>query len=280
VTNSGIVGLSLAGGVSAGYQFFSLSSGASVGAVSVPGTPSDSILSESPAIEPTKHLLLSANEDSLGADFQIINFSSGSPMGFRYADRAKVLGSQILDGAAIDCTTDIAVAGNEGISLFITDLTQATFTPGAGSTFGTWTAPAQLQSLTGLLDITATGVAIAPSGHVGIMQNEFGTNFFAAFSLPSTSGSGMPAVQDWVAATVPTQPDAKTWSNTFDPHGLTAYTSPTTHVPMGVLLNSARTFIAVVDLNKLLAAPRTGAHTVNPAFNLVTNGVLTFVSVH
>jgi hypothetical protein len=49
---------------------------------------------------------------------------------------------------------------------------------------------------------------------------------------------------------------------------------------MGVLLNSARTFIAVVDLNKLLAAPRTGAHTVNPAFNLVTNGVLTFVSVH
>ncbi len=36
----------------------------------------------------------------------------------------------------------------------------------------------------------------------------------------------------------------------------------------------------VVDLNKLLAAPRTGAHTVAPTYNLVTNGVLTFVSVH
>ena len=183
VTDSGIVGLSLSSGVSAGYQFFNLTSGASVGAVSLPGTPSDSILSESPAIEPAKHLLLSANEDSAGADFQIINFA-GPPMGFRYADRAKVLGTEILDGAAIDCTTDIAVAGNEGISLFITDLAQATFTPGSGSTFGTWTAPAQLQSLTGLLSITATGVAIAPSGHVGIMQNEFGSNLFAAFSLP------------------------------------------------------------------------------------------------
>jgi len=265
--------------VSAGYQFFNLTSGASVGAVSLPGTPSDSILSESPAIEPAKHLLLSANEDSAGADFQIINFA-GPPMGFRYADRAKVLGTEILDGAAIDCTTDIAVAGNEGISLFITDLTQATFTPGSGSTFGSWTAPAQLQSLTGLLSITATGVAIAPSGHVGIMQNEFGSNLFAAFSLPPTSGSGMPAVQDWVGATVPVQPDTTTWSNTFDPHGLTAYTSPTTHAPMGVLLNAARTFILVVDLNKLLAAPRTGPHTVNPAFDLVANGVVTFVSVH
>lgn len=272
VTDTGIVGISLSSGVSAGYQFFSLSSGSSLGVVTVPGTSSGSILSESPAIEPNKHWVLSGNEDS---DFQIINFSGAGV--FRYADRAKVLGFEILDGSAIDCTTDIAVGGNEGTSLFITDLSQAVFTPGSGGSPGTWTAPAQLQALPGLLSITTTGVAVAPSGHVGIMQSEFGGNDFAAFSLPSTSGSGMPAVQDWVAAKVPTQP-VGTWSNTFDPHGLTAYTSPATGAPMGVLLNAARTFIAVVDLNKLLAAPRSGPHTTT--VDLAASGILTFVSVH
>jgi hypothetical protein len=49
---------------------------------------------------------------------------------------------------------------------------------------------------------------------------------------------------------------------------------------MGVLLNAARTFILVIDINKLLAAPRTGAHTVQASYDLVANGVVTFVSVH
>jgi len=70
------------------------------------------------------------------------------------------------------------------------------------------------------------------------------------------------------------------WSNTDDPHGLTAYTSPTTSQPMGVLLNLNRTFILVIDINKLLAAPRTGSHTVQASYDLVANGVVTFVSVH
>lgn len=275
VTNFGIVGISLAGGA-AGYQFFNLSSGASAGVAAVPGTTGGSLLSESPAIEPTKHWLISPNEDQ---DFQILNFSGAGV--FRYAQRATVLGGTDLDGGAIDCTTDIAVAGDEfNNRVFITDLSQATFTPGSGGSPGTWDAPAQLQNTPGLLGITTTGVAVAPSGHVGIMQEEFGGNNFAAFSLPATSGTGTPALTDWVAATVPTQPDKAAWDNTDDPHGLTAYTSPTTTQPMGVLLNIDRTFIAVIDINKLLAAPRTGAHTVDPTYNLVANGVLTFVSVH
>jgi len=276
VTDLGMIGISLTGGSSAGYQFFSLSTGISQGVVTVPGPGSP--LSESPALEPNKHLLLSANESQ---DFQIINFSTTSPGGFRYAKRSTVLSSTTLDGTAIDCTTDIALAADEfNNQVFITDLTQATFTPGSGTTFGTWDAPAQLQKTPGLLSITTTGLAVAPSGHVGIMQSEFGGNDFAAFSLPSTSGTGTPALTDWVAALVPTQPDKASWNNTDDPHGLTAYTSPTTNQPMGVLLNIGRTYIAVIDINKLLAAPRSGPHTVQASYNLVANGVLTFVSVH
>jgi len=276
VTDFGIVGISLSSGNSAGYQFFSLSNGASAGVVTVPGTKGGSLLSESPAIEPSKHWLLSGNEDQ---DFQIINFSGAGV--FRYAKRATVLTGTDLDGAAIDCTTDIALSGDEfNNQVFITDLTQATFTPGSGGSPGTWDAPAQLQKTPGLLGITTTGVAVAPSGHVGIMQEEFGGNNFAAFSMPSTSGAGTPALTDWVAAKVPTQPDKVAWSNTDDPHGLTAYTSPTTSRPMGVLLNLNRTFILVIDINKLLAAPRTGSHTVQASYDLVANGVVTFVSVH
>jgi hypothetical protein len=275
VTNYGIVGISLAGG-SAGYQFFNLSTGASAGVASVPGTTGGSLLSESPAIEPTKHWIISPNENQ---DFQILNFSGAGV--FRYAKRSTLLSGTDLDGGAIDCTTDIAVSGDEfNNRVFITDLSQAVFTPGAGGNPGTWDAPAQMQNTPGLLGITTTGVAIAPSGHVGIMQEEFGGNNFAAFSLPATSGTGTPALTDWVAATVPTQPDKLGWQNTDDPHGLTAYTSPTTTRPMGVLLNFARTYIAVIDINKLMAAPRSGAHTVSGSYNLVTNGVLTFVAVH
>jgi hypothetical protein len=89
----------------------------------------------------------------------------------------------------------------------------------------------------------------------------------------------MPAVQDWVEANVP-NPPADTWSNTFDPHGVTTFVSPSSGNPFGVLLNADRKFIAVVDINALLAAPRVaGTHNIDPTFNLVSNGVLRFVSV-
>jgi hypothetical protein len=112
------------------------------------------------------------------------------------------------------------------------------------------------------------------------MQAEFEGNLFAGFRLPATSGSGKPAVQDWVQAAVPNTPSGP-WNNTFDPHGVTSYVSPTTGNPMGVLLDSTRTFVAVVDINALLAAPRVpSTHVISPGFNLVTHGVLRFVKVH
>jgi hypothetical protein len=274
VTNSGIIGLSLTGGA-AGYQFFNLSSGAAGTTTNAPS----GVLSESPAIEPNKHWILSATESN---DYQIIQFdlASGVPQLFQYANRASVITAGELDGAAIDCTTDIAAASVEFTNdIFLADLKQAVFTPGSGGSPGTWTAPAQLQPLAGLVGITSTGLSIAPSGHVGIMQAEFGGNDFAVFSLPSTSGSGTPAVSDWVAATVPNTPSGA-WNNTFDPHGVTAYTSPSSGKPLGVLLNSGRTFLAVIDLNALLAAPRVaGTHTLSPGVNLVTSGIVRFVAV-
>ena len=251
------------------YQFFALADGASLGAVGVPE------LSESPAIEPNKHWILSATENG---DYDIVQYGTGVPAVFLYANRGTVTADAELDGGAVDCTTDIAVASDEGRdAMFITDLSQVKFTAGSP---GSWTAPAQVQTLVDIAGLTSTGISIAPSGHVGLMQAEFGGTEFAGFRLPSTSGTGTPAVQDWVEANVPNPPSG-VWSNTFDPHGVTAYTSPSSGKPMGVLLDAGRTFIAVVDINALLAAPRVaGTHNISPGFNLVTNNVLRFVSIH
>jgi hypothetical protein len=276
----GIVGLAREPAISPGaptslYQFFALSNGASLGAVGVPE------LSESPAIEPNKHWLLSATETG---DYDIVQYGISSHPVFLYAGRNTVTADKELDGGAIDCTTDIAVASvefspdpeTEG-QMFISDLTQAKFTAGSP---GSWTAPAQVQTLIDVVGFTSTGITVAPGGHVGMMQAEFGGNEFAGFRLPATSGSGTPAVQDWVEALVPNTPSGP-WSNTFDPHGVTSYVSPSSGNPMGVLLTANRTFVAVVDINALLAAPRVpGSHVISPGFNLVSHGVLRFVKIH
>ena len=39
-------------------------------------------------------------------------------------------------------------------------------------------------------------------------------------------------------------------------------------------------YVALVDLQGMLNAPRTGAHTVDPSYDLVGNGVVTFVAAH
>jgi hypothetical protein len=163
----GVVGLTRQPAISPGapiylYQFFALSNGASLGSVGVPA------LSESPAIEPNKHWILSATET---ADYDIVKYDVGAqPEVFLYADRGTVIDGNELDGAAVDCTTDIAVASVEIFDvgdMFIADLTQVKFTAGSP---GSWTAPAQVQNLKDITGYTSTGITIAPSGHVGLMQ--------------------------------------------------------------------------------------------------------------
>src|SRR5262249_16853528 len=97
---------------------------------------------------------------------------------------------------------------------------------------------------------------------------EFGGTSFGAFVLPSMSGSGTPALVDWVVADLPNTPDGLAWEMGRDPHTLTAYTSPTSGRQYAGFGDDAhpggpRTFLADVDLQALLALPRSGdGHTV------------------
>jgi hypothetical protein len=223
--------------------------------------------SEDISVDPMRHLVLSPNEAN---DYQLLDTLTGTV----FSNSISTGG--VFDSAGEDCSTGIALAPAEFSGfVFIADLTQATFTPGSPAT---WSAPSQVQNLPELaaLGAGASGIAVAPGSHVAIVSGEFGGNAFGVIQLPSTSGAGVPAILDWIQTTVPDEPSGATFSMGLDPHTVTAYTSPNTAKATGVLIDDPRAYIALVDLQGLLSAPRNGAHTVDPT---VAAGFITFVSI-
>lgn len=228
--------------------------------------------SEDILIDPGRNLILSPNETndyvlaSTSAPNTVFNFSpaGGPPSGE-------------FDSAAEDCSTGIALSSVEFTgSLFLTNLAHATFT---GST---WTAPSQYQTFPEFASFSAgtDGIAVDSGTHLGIVSGEFGGSGFGAIQLPTSGTTGVPAATDWAAANVPSDPNNVPWAAGLDPHTITVYRSPTTNKAFGVMQNGPRTFLAIIDLQALLAAPRVaGTHNVQPTFDLVANGVLRFVGL-
>ncbi len=244
---------------------------------------------------------LSPSEDfsspPAGVDYNIFAIAapnatpgSGGVEKFDYSN-SSILSGADLDSAALDSTGIILATDEFTGNLFIADLMQARVDASASPP--TWTAPAQLQNLPELNFPSAgtTGIAVAYGAHEALLEDEFGTTNFGAIKLPSTSGSGTPAVQDWVAANMPNTPDGNGWTMPLDPHGLTAafvageITGGTVVVDhehgFGLLMNDQRTYVAVIDLNALLAAPRTTpspSHTIDSTYDLLTNNVVSFIA--
>lgn len=239
--NRAVLGLSVGG--APGFQFLDLTSNT----FGSPFTSPSGEISEDPLIDPGRNLLLSASEDG---NFQIVNVANpASPTFFENAT-----GGGVLDSSGEDCSTGIALAGAEGSdpsSVFIADLSQATFTP--GSPDGTWSAPSQNQTLSeSSLSAGASGVAVAQGTHTGVLSGEFGGNAITALALPTTSGSGTPAISDWVTCNIDNTPDGNPWSHGLDPHTVTAYQTPSGGDAIGLFANDSANWLARVDLTKLL----------------------------
>jgi hypothetical protein len=266
------MGLSTAPSIS-GLQFLNL-------ADNTFGTPIPAVnqISEGIQTDPCRNLILSADEQSVYDLFQTSSTSVAE-----FADT--IAGSLTFDSAAEDCTTGIALATVEGAdTVYITDLSQAIFTP--GSPTGTWTAPAQLLSFPEFSTFSegVAGISVVPNAHLAIITSESGGNAFGALVLPFTSGSGTPAIGDYVAATLPNTPDTHTFEQGSEPHTITAYISPSNGKAYGIMSNGfnvAPTYLAVIDIQALLIAPRTtGTHNVDPTYDLIANGVVRYVSVN
>ncbi len=267
-TNQAFVALALAGGTP-GFQAIDL-------ATNTLKTPivSGGEISEDIAVDPNLHLLLSPAENGV---YELVDLVTGNVF-----DNA-VVGTPEFDSAAEDCTTGIALSTDEFTSmLFIADLTQATFTPGTGGAPGTWTAPSQLQDFPEFSALSAgtNGIAVAPNTHLGIVTGEFGGDNIGAIQLPSTSGTGTPAVVDWVLLKLPPLPGGGTFATGVDPHTVTAYVSPSSSKPFAIVADNPLGFLAIIDLEGMLAATRTtGTHIVDPTVDLIATGVVRYIKI-
>ena len=179
-TNRALVTIGISSGGPGAYQFLDLGGTPSFEAP----IPAGGDTSEDVSIDPTRHLVLSPNEDS---NYQILNISSPTAKLFN-----NPIASGELDSAAEDATTGIALSTIEGTgNLFITDLTQATFTAG---TPGTWTAPGQSVNFPEFdaLEAGTCGIAVAPGTHLGVVAGEFGGDIEGVFQMPATSAAEPP----------------------------------------------------------------------------------------
>jgi hypothetical protein len=276
LTNTAYVAMGVSGGASGdGVQSLNLNTNALA-----PPFPTTFSVSENISVDPGRNLVLSPGETN---NYDLLQLNAAGGITGELGN-ATMGGGGEYDSAAEDCTTGVALAANEFSSnVLLADLNQATFVSGSP---GNWTAPFTVFPLTGASFSAGTsGISVAPGGgHLGIVTGEFGGQSFAVFQLPSAPATGgtPPTFVDWAYVTsLPNTPDGRGFSAGFDPHTVTAYTSPNNGNAYGVIVDWATgvpTYLAVIDLQKILAAPRlAGTHTVDlGAFNLLGTGALRY----
>lgn len=239
----------------------------------------NSKVAEDIQIDPYRALYLSPSEEN---SYDLVDRVNNTLVD--YSNYFSINGT--FDSAGEDCTTGIGLSTIEDtFSLLITDLTQAK-TGG-----GTWSAPSAITTFKefGNMSSGTDGIAVAPGTQLAIVTSEFGGNEIGVVQLPATSGTGTPSFGDYVAAYLPATPDGMAFFTGYDPHTVTAYVSPNDGLGYGVVASwphYAPTYLAVIDLQGLLDAPRCngnckiGPHEVDPNYDLVGNGVVRYVQVN
>jgi len=290
-TNSAVIALNLSPtGPAGGYQVLDL--GANTFGPTI--SNGEEQPSESPALDPVHHLILSPGPSqpggvsAYGPDYALVMMSpditaAATATAFDYLHAADVFGEAAdLDAAGVDTTTGTIIAADEeATSLFLANISQATFLTGPPNT---WDAPAQLQSLPEFSTFLFSGlaaIAVAPVHHLVLAEDEFGGGSFGVIQLPSAFSNLVPAAADWVVANLPSPAGSGVpWAMTGDPHGIGAYDSTASSKGIGLLVNDQHTFLALIDMAALLNAPRTAeGHIVSGSFDLVANGVVTFIAL-
>lgn len=218
-------------------------------------------VSENISVDPTRSLVLSANE---GGNYALLQLqTNGSLLEF---DATFNPGLED-DSSAEDCSTGVAIAPGEFTTdIQLVNLNAAVLTSGSP---GSYTAPNSVNTLVTSYSFGAgvSGSAVAQgSGHLGVVADEFGGSAFAVVKLPATAGSGTPALADYAVALVPAGASCGgSFSFGFDPHTQTAYTSPNTGHSMAVFAGysgGVPVCLALVDMTVVidpLQSPRGGA---------------------
>ena len=190
------------------------------------------------------------------------------------------------DAGNVDVSTHVAVTPNEfnPPDIFTTaDLGTVTLnSPSAGM----FTVSASSQTLTIMLLGTCgaddTDIATDSVLHLTFVTGEFcdlGEERMGFVLLPTTS-SGL-AISDYAFVKVPNTPDAVPWDAALDPHPVAAFNDPVNCPDCAIIVNREVTWLGVIDLNKLKAAPRSAsdAHAIDPTYDLQANSVLKYYAI-
>ncbi len=255
--NTAVIAMGLSSPIGdSGIQFLNLTSPATFNTP----IPLSKEVSEDISIDSGRNLILSPSESGY---YDLLKIGSGNTI-TEYSHYV----ASYLDSAAEDCTTGIALSAIEFTdTIYIGDLTQATFTP--GSPAGTWTTADQIFNLNdGNYSAGTSGISSAPgTNHLAVVTGEFGGSSYAALQLPATSGTGTPTLVDYAyVGSMPNTPDSEPFEAGYDPHTITAYTSPNSGKSYAVFSDwvfGYPTYLGVVDLQCVLGLPRAaGTHNV------------------
>ena len=182
-----------------------------------------SLVSENISVDPTRSLILSAGENE---DFALAQIQADGKT-LKEFDATFTSGFED-DSTAEDCSTGLGLSPGE----FTNSVQMVNLSNGA-ITFGatTYTAPhanATLVTSYGFSAGLSASAVAQGSGHLAVVTGEFGGNTFAVLKLPgSLAVATVPALADYVVAAIPSNLACSgTFSAGFDPHTVTAYTSP------------------------------------------------------
>jgi hypothetical protein len=106
------------------------------------------------------------------------------------------------------------------------------------------------------------------------------TDYIAVAQLPTSSTAPL-GFTSYVDASLPNLPTGSAFQSPLDPHAAVAVNIPGVCADCGVLFNYDKSYIAIVDLNKLLALAPTASpngYDVPTTTNLLTDGVLTYIA--
>ena len=255
------------------FELYS-TAGTRTGSVSVGDVP------ENFGYNATTNQIFSASYNEIG----LVDLTSG----IAYQSTDQAFQRQEIDSGAVDPVTNVAVGIDEfDGNAYIAPLNSAVLaTPQPESTQYTFSNP--LLSVTPVTaDIIDFGnnclpdaITIDSTSHTAFLSGEYsGPNCVSAVKLPTSSPTApFTPVQFMGIANMPNTPDGNEFYSALDPHVAASFYLSGSDL-YGLVYNYDRSWVAVVDITKLLAAPGLAcdSHIVDTNYDLIGNGVLSYI---
>lgn len=195
-----------------------------------------------------------------------------------------------IDSASVDSSTGIVALTDETAEMvLLVDMQQAIFDSAKKTFFAPYTI-VQMPLIAGPLPASA----IDAGSHTLFMAAEHNVGF-TALRLPATAGTAgaFPKPSEWLfnSAVTPKNDvcDATpgdgvadyAWKNMDEPHGISVFGSATDGSSYGLLISEQKDCVALVNLSKLINAPKIPGKNVIPltGYDLEQNGIIRFVKI-